>query len=209
MEVISPSKGVRSSTRFGNSLVMRSVRGHHAPSMVRPRSRATDIRMGWLGVGTRVSQLMHFTRGHAWALMCKTRWSGEKPGHAWSRMVTHGQAAADSQSVGRGFEPARPTSEAIFAPQGPPKSAFIRRLLPHSLNSGDPDVTDALGCGAFLCREGVWIYALHQLPFVVDRTALKPSEAEPGSLERDRRDPDCGKKAPGGTANDSSIHVSE
>ena len=46
MEVMSPRMGVRTATRWGNSLVMRSARGHHAPSMSRPRSRASVSRMG-------------------------------------------------------------------------------------------------------------------------------------------------------------------
>ncbi len=46
MEAMPPSKGVRTATRLGNSLVSRSARGHHAPSMARPSSRATDTRIG-------------------------------------------------------------------------------------------------------------------------------------------------------------------
>jgi hypothetical protein len=34
--------------------------------------KLAPLRFAGLGV-TRVAQLMHFTRGHAWALMCKTR----------------------------------------------------------------------------------------------------------------------------------------
>jgi hypothetical protein len=38
---------------------------------------------------------------------------------------------------------------------------------------------DGLGCGALRSREGIRIYALHPLPFAVDRTALNPRGAEP------------------------------
>ena len=46
IEVISPSNGVRAATRLGNSMVMRSTRGHHAPSMSPPNSCATESRTG-------------------------------------------------------------------------------------------------------------------------------------------------------------------
>ncbi|BBZ21840.1 hypothetical protein MHIB_02580 [Mycolicibacter hiberniae] len=46
MVVMLPSRGVSTEIRSGNSMVIRSVRGHHAPSIPPPSSRATVTRTG-------------------------------------------------------------------------------------------------------------------------------------------------------------------
>jgi hypothetical protein len=58
-----------------------------------------------LGV-TRVSQLMHFTRGHPWALMNKTCWSRTNTEQPWLRM---GRLQRTHNPLVAGSSPARPT----------------------------------------------------------------------------------------------------